>query len=128
MPRLRRWVLLGCFVIGLAGALAVLRLDARVRAYLAGPPLGGTRLYAASSVLRIGEPVPGGSLVRKLTRLGYRQAPAQGRELAPGEFRVEGATLEFAERPSPVPWAETPRRVRVTARASRIEGIEDVQA
>ena len=87
----------------------MLRLDARVRAYLAGPPLGGTRLYAASSVLRVGDVVPGGSLVRKLARLGYRQAPAQGRDLAAGEFRVEGARVDFAERASPVPWAEPPR-------------------
>src|SRR5262249_8312576 len=127
MVRVRRWLLLGCFLAGFGVALVVLRLDANVRAYLAGPPLGGARLYSAPSVLRVGEPVPGGSLVRKLTRLGYRQAPAQGGELAPGEFRVEGARTEFAQRPSPIPWAEPERRVRATVRAGRVTALDDLE-
>src|SRR5438045_3763669 len=36
-----------------------MRLDARVRAYLAGPPLGGGRMYAAPTPLAVGEAVPG---------------------------------------------------------------------
>ena len=45
----------------LAGVLGVIAAlvwcDVRVRAYLAGPPLGGTRIYAAPTVLRVGDPV-----------------------------------------------------------------------
>jgi len=85
MRRVRRWFLLACFVAGFAIALLVLGLDHRVRAYLAGPPLGGARIYAAPAVLRIGAAVPGGSLARKLARLGYRPVAAADAPLAPGE-------------------------------------------
>ncbi|HJQ84856.1 MAG TPA: hypothetical protein VKA21_12315, partial [Candidatus Binatia bacterium] len=97
MRRLRRWLMLGCFLAGLGVVLVVARLDARVRGYLAGPPLGGARIYAAPTVLRVGEPVPGGSVPRKLARLGYRE----GGGVAPGEFVVAGTTTELAQRPSP---------------------------
>jgi penicillin-binding protein 1B len=125
MRRVRWWVLLGCFVTGLGVALAVLWLDARVRAYLAGPPLGGARIYAAPTVLRLGEPVPGGSLARKLARLGYRSAPAAAREPAAGEFRMDGATVEIAQRASAAPWGEVPRHVRVTVRLGRVVELRD---
>src|SRR5438093_7996213 len=101
---LRRWLLAACFLAGLGAALVVMRLDARVRAYLAGPPLGGARIYAAPTTLRTGAPVGGGSLVRKLTRLGYRQVSGD-REPSPGEFATSGVATEVAQRPSPVPWA-----------------------
>src|SRR5438093_146403 len=70
--RLRRWLVVACLVVGLGAALVVMRLDARVQAYLAGPPLGGARMYAAPTPLAVGEAVPGGSLARKPERLGYR--------------------------------------------------------
>src|SRR6266849_3525373 len=124
--RLRRWLLGLCFLAGLGAALVVMRLDARVRAYLAGPPLGGTRIYAAPTPLAVGEAVPGGSLVRKLARLGYRPVAAATRTLAPGEYRVLGATVEYAERPSPASWATAPRHVRVALDGGRVIAIEDV--
>src|SRR5882724_9508833 len=126
MRTLRAWLMLGCFAVGLGVAVLGMRLDARVRAYLAGPPLGGSRLYAAPSMLRVGAPVPGGSLPRKLTRLGYRSSSDPNVPLAPGEFRAQGPTIELAQRPSPVPWAERPRRVRVVLRASRVAELRDV--
>src|SRR5438128_2423199 len=121
MRTLRAWLMLGCFAVGLGVAVLGMRLDARVRAYLAGP-----RLYAAPSMLRVGAPVPGGSLPRKLTRLGYRASADPSAPLAPGEFRAGGTTIELAQRPSPVPWAERPRRVRVVLRASRVAELRDV--
>jgi penicillin-binding protein 1B len=128
MRRVRRWLLVGCFAAGLAIALAVLHLDARVRAYLSGPPLGGARIYAAPTVLRVGEPIPGGSLVRKLARLGYRPVEGGPGEWAPGDFRIDGAGVELVQRPSPVPWAEAPRRVRVTFRSGRVAELRDPAA
>ncbi len=124
---LRRWLLGLCFLAGLGAALVVMRLDARVRAYLAGPPLGGTRIYAAPTPLAVGEAVPGGSLVRKLARLGYRPVAAATRTLAPGEYRVLGATVEYAERPSPASWATAPRHVRIALDGGRVIGIDDVE-
>ena len=128
MVRLRRFLLVGCLVVGLGAALVVMRLDARVRTYLAGPPLGGTRMYAAPTRLALGEAVPGGSLARKLERLGYRPVADPTRVLAPGEYRAAGATMELAERPSPVPWAEPPRHVRLGLDAERVTAIEDLAA
>src|SRR5437773_2083411 len=120
MRSVRARLMLGCFVVGLGLAILGMQLDARVRAYLAGPPLGGSRLYAAPSMLRVDAPAPGGSLPRKLTRLGYRQATDPRAVLAPGEFRAEAATIELAQRPSPIPWAERPHRARVVVRGSRV--------
>jgi len=125
--RLRRGLLVGCFVVGLGAALVVMRLDARVRAYLAGPPLGGARMYAAPTPLAVGEAVPGGSLARKLDRLGYRVVADPTHALAPGEYRAAGATIELAERPSPAPWAAAPRRVRVGLEGGRVAAIEDLE-
>src|SRR5437870_1976030 len=104
-----------------------MRLDARVRAYLAGPPLGGARMYAAPTPLAVGEGVPGGSLARKLDRLGYRPVGDPAHALAPGEYRAAGTTIELAERPSPAPWAAAPRRVRVGLEAGRVAAIEDLE-
>src|SRR5213593_2005644 len=104
-----------------------MRLDARVRAYLAGPPLGGARMYAAPTPLAVGEAVPGGSLARKLDRLGYRVVADPTHALAPGEYRAAGATIELAERPSPAPWAAAPRRVRVGLEGGRVAAIEDLE-
>src|SRR5690242_9250164 len=126
MRRARRVLLLGCFVVGLVVALVALRLDARVRAYLTGPPLGGARIYAAPTVLRVGEPMPGGSLARKLERLGYRGVT--GADLVPGEFRIDSGAVELAQRPSPAPWGERPRRARVTFRAGHVAELRDLDA
>src|SRR6266850_5001170 len=103
-----------------------MRLDARVRAYLAGPPLGGVRIYAAPSELRVGEPVPGGPLVRKLGRLGYRAVNEPGTPLAPGEYRTGKAVVEFVERPSPAPAADPPRHARIMLSAGRVASIDDL--
>src|SRR5438093_746197 len=104
-----------------------MRLDARVRAYLAGPPLGGARMYAAPTPLAVGEGVPGGSLARKLDRLGYRPVGDPAHALAPGEYRAAGTTVGFAGRPSPVAWAAAPRRVRVGLDGARVTEIEDLE-
>jgi penicillin-binding protein 1B len=119
MRRLRRWLLAAVFVAGMAAALAVLALDRRVQTYLAGPPLGGVRIYAAPVVLRAGAPLPGGSLERKLARLGY-VARRDGGALAPGEYRAAGAVVDVAQRPSPAPWSPPPRAARVLTRAGRV--------
>ena len=113
-------------VLGLVGlGIWVWRLDQRVQTYLAGPALGGVRVYAAPSVLQPGGRVPGGSLVRMLGRLGYRAG--DGEHLAVGEYRVAGKVVDLVQRPSPVPWGVEPRRVRVTLGSGRIAEIEDVQ-
>src|SRR6266478_4799355 len=87
-----------------------MRLDARVRAYLAGPPLGGARMYAAPTPLALGEAVPGGSLARKLDRLGYRPVADPTHALVPGEYRAAGATIE-----------------RAGLEAGRVAAIEDME-
>ena len=122
------WPWLGALAAGLGLAALVTVLDGRVRAYLAGPPLGGARIYAAPSTLSVGELVPGGSLARKLSRLGYRRSSDMHAALAPGEFRAQGQTVEIAQRPSPAPAAEQPRRVRVTLRGSRVLELRDSDA
>jgi penicillin-binding protein 1B len=124
----RRWLLLSGFIAGLGLVALVTVLDARVRAYLAGPPLGGARIYAAPRRLRVGQPLSGSSLVRTLSRLGYRRSSDVHTALAPGEFRAEGQTVEIAQRPSPAPGAERPRRVRVTLRGSRVLELGDSEA
>ena len=114
-------------LLALAGlAAGVIALDARVRAYIAGPALGGARVYAAPVVLRAGEPVAGGSLVRLLTRTGYQ--PATKEQLEPGEYRVGRAEVEFGPLPSPAPWAQAPRHVRVVLGKARIDAIRDLGA
>src|SRR5438046_5125241 len=105
-----------------------MRLDARVRAALAGRRLGGVRMYAAPRPLAVGEGVPGGSLARKLDRLGYRPVTDPTHALGPGEYRAAGTTLELAERPSPVPGAAAPRRVRVGLDGARVTAMEDLEA
>ena len=60
MKRLRRWFVVAVLLAGLGAALGIAALDTRVRAYLAGPPLGGARVYAAPGVLRGSGAVPGG--------------------------------------------------------------------
>src|SRR5438128_6484465 len=104
-----------------------MRLDARVRAYLAGPPLGGARMYAAPTPLAVGEAVPGGSLARKLDRLGYRVVADPTHALAPGEYRAAGPTIELPDGPPPGPGGAAPGRVRVGLEAGRVAAIEDVE-
>ena len=124
MGRLRRWLALAMAVAMLGAALAVVSLDGRVRAYLAGPPLGGARIYGAPTVLRRGSAAPEGALVRTLMRLGYLATTSD--TPAPGEFRTGGGVLAVAQRPSPVPWAEAPRRVRITVARGRVTDLRDV--
>jgi penicillin-binding protein 1B len=124
----RCWLLLAGFITGFGLAALVMMLDARVRAYLAGPPLGGARIFATPRTLRVGHPLPGGSLDRTLSRLGYRRSSDPDTALAPGEFRSDGQTIEIAQRPSPAPWAEPPRRVRVRLRGTRVAEITDIDA
>jgi penicillin-binding protein 1B len=124
MARLRRWTGVGLFVAGLVGSLGVLWLDGRVRAYLAGPPLGTTRIFSSPTVLRPGGAVPGGALPRKLARLGYHAAT--GGVPAPGEYRVQGAVVEVTQRPSPAPWAPAPRRAQVVVRNGIVAELTEV--
>src|SRR5436305_8470844 len=86
MRTVRRVLAIIAVPIVVIAAVALVRLDGRVRAYLAGPALGAVRIYAAPTMLRRDVPVPGGSLARKLARLGYRQA--EGGTLAPGTYRM----------------------------------------
>src|SRR5437867_8122859 len=96
MPRLRRVLVLVAVALAAIGGIALARLDRQVRAYLAGPALGAVRIYAAPTVLRRDAPVPGGSLARKLARLGYRQA--EGGTLAPGTYRMAGGRRGVPDR------------------------------
>src|SRR5436190_2550631 len=95
MRTVRRVLAIVAVPIVVIAAVALVRLDGRVRAYLAGPALGAVRIYAAPTMLRRDAPVPGGSLARKLARLGYRQA--EGGTLAPGTYRMAGGAV----RPTP---------------------------
>src|SRR2546423_15382223 len=98
MRTVRRVLVIIAVPIVVVAAVALVRLDGRVRAYLAGPALGAVRIYAAPTMLRRDAPVPGGSLARKLARLGYRQA--EGGTLAPGTYRM-AAPRRRRHTPSP---------------------------
>src|SRR5438034_8973949 len=110
MRTVRRVLAIVAVPIVVIAAVALVRLDGRVRAYLAGPALGAVRIYAAPTMLRRDAPVPGGSLARKLARLGYRQA--EGGTLAPGTYRMAGGAAELPTRFSPAPWGAGPRAGR----------------
>src|SRR5437867_9528384 len=101
MPSLRRVLVLVAVAVAAIGGIALARLDRQVRAYLAGPALGAVRIYAAPTVLRRDAPVPGGSLARKLARLGYRQA--EGGALVAGTYRAAGGAGGSGARPAPAP-------------------------
>jgi penicillin-binding protein 1B len=124
MARLRRWFVVAMLLAAAGLAAGVMALDARVRAYIAGPALGGARVYAAPVVLRPGEPVAGGSLTRLLNKTGFQ--PAREAQLSMGEYRVGRAEVEFVQRTSPAPWAQPPRHVRVALGKSRVDAIRDV--
>src|SRR5437867_13229407 len=96
MRTVRRVLAIVAVPIVVIAAVALVRLDGRVRAYLAGPALGAVRIYAAPTMLRRDAPVPGGSLARKLARLGYRQA--EGGTLAPGTYRMAGGRRGVPDR------------------------------
>src|SRR5881392_3401753 len=98
MRTVRRVLAIVAVPIVVIAAVALVRLDGWVRAYLAGPALGAVRIYAAPTMLRRGAPVPGGSLARKLARLGYRQA--EGGALVAGTYRAAGGGVDIAPRPS----------------------------
>src|SRR5437870_13231821 len=121
MPRLRRVLVLVAVALAAIGGTALARLDRQVRAYLAGPALGAVRIYAAPTVLRRDAPVPGGSLGRKLARLGYRQA--EGDALVAGTYRAAGGAVEIAPRPSPAPSAPPPRPAPVAVQGPRLPAI-----
>jgi penicillin-binding protein 1B len=120
----------------LVGGGVVWWLDRRVQAYLAGPVLGSARVYAAPTTLTPGRPVPGGSLARKLARLGYREVTdGATRPLAAGQYRVRGDALDVAIRPSPAPWGASGRRVLVRMKKDVVtelrglgnEALDDVE-
>ena len=121
MGRVVRWLALGLLAACMVLAVVAVRWDGRVQAYLAGPPLGTTRIYAAPTELRAGATVPGGSLVRTLARLGYRPVDATGTEgdLAPGTYRATTSTVDVMPRPSPVPGVASAGAVRVVLRGGR---------
>src|SRR5437879_11456552 len=119
MRTVRRVLVIIAVPIVVVAAVVLVQLDRRVRAYLAGPALGAVRIYAAPTMLRRDVPVPGGSLARKLARLGYRQA--EGGTLAPGTYRMAGggggpttpsspAPRGAAARPAPLAAPGGPRR------------------
>src|SRR5262250_2888540 len=124
----RRWLFLGGCAAGLGLAVFVMVLDGRVRTYLAGPPIGGIRIYAPPRTLQPGPALPGGSLTRILSRLGYRPSADASAPLAPGEFRVEGNVVEFAQHPSPAPWTGPLHHVRVTLQKSQVREVRDIEA
>src|SRR5438094_8928909 len=121
MPRLRRVLVLVAVALAAIGGIALARLDRQVRAYLAGPALGAVRIYAAPTVLRRDAPVPGGSLARKLARLGYRQAA--GDALVARTYRAAGGAVAIAPRPSPAPWAPAPRPARGAVPGRPVAGL-----
>src|SRR5207249_9450191 len=121
MPSLRRVLVVVAVAVAAIGGIALARLDRQVRAYLAGPALGAVRIYAAPTVLRRDTPVPGGSLARKLARLGYRQA--EGDALAPGTYRTAGGAVAIATRPSPAPWGAASRAARIAVQGHRVTDI-----
>src|SRR2546426_5745617 len=108
MRTVRRVLAIVAVPIVVIAAVALVRLDGRVRAYLAGPALGAVRIYAAPTMLRRDAPVPGGSLARKLARLGYRQA--EGGTLAPGTYRMAGGAPRLTTASPPAPRVPAPRR------------------
>src|SRR5437879_11683474 len=101
MRTVRRVLVIIAVPIVVVAAVVLVQLDRRVRAYLAGPALGAVRIYAAPTMLRRDVPVPGGSLARKLARLGYRQA--EGGTLAPGTYRTAGGAAALPPRSPPPP-------------------------
>jgi len=117
MRTVRRVLAIVAVPIVVIAAVALVRLDGRVRAYLAGPALGAVRIYAAPTMLRRDAPVPGGSLARKLARLGYRQA--EGGTLAPGTYRMAGGAVELTTRSSPAP----SRAARIAVQGRRVSDI-----
>ena len=129
MGRLRRAlvraVLTLVVLVLVAAGVAITWLDGRIRAYLAGPPLGATRIYAAPLVLTTGARVPGGSLVRKLGRLGYRSVGGTS-PLREDEFRQRGDTVEVVAAPSPAPWATGPRRARVVMQDGVVTDLREL--
>src|SRR5438093_12122870 len=121
MRPVRRVLAIVAVPIVAIAAVALVRLDGRVRAYLAGPALGAVRIYAAPTMLRRDAPVPGGSLARKLARLGYRQA--EGGTLAPGTYRMAGGAVELTTRSSPAPWGAASRAARIAVQGRRVSDI-----
>src|SRR5439155_16236773 len=117
MRTVRRVLAIVAVPIVVIAAVALVRLDGRVRAYLAGPALGAVRIYAAPTMLRRDAPVPGGSLARKLARLGYRQA--EGGTLAPGTYRMAGGAGGVSPRSSPAPWGAAARAARLARPGGR---------
>src|SRR5437016_1020045 len=120
MRTVRRVAIVAVPIVVIA-AVALVRLDGRVREYLAGPALGAVRIYAAPTMLRRDAPVPGGSLARKLARLGYRQA--EGGTLAPGTYRMAGGAVELTTRSSPAPWGAASRAARIAVQGRRVSDI-----
>src|SRR5437899_1759340 len=121
MRTVRRVLVIIAVPIVVVAAVVLVQLDRRVRAYLAGPALGAVRIYAAPTMLRRDVPVPGGSLARKLARLGYRQA--EGGTLAPGTYRMAGGAVELTTRSSPAPWGAESHAARIAVQGRRVSDI-----
>src|SRR5438309_5271354 len=121
MRTVRRVLVIIAVPIVVVAAVVLVQLDRRVRAYLAGPALGAVRIYAAPTMLRRDVPVPGGSLARKLARLGYRQA--EGGTLAPGTYRMAAGAVELTTRSSPAPWGAASRAARIAVQGRRVSDI-----
>ena len=95
-PSARRVLAVVGVVAGLAGAVVLVRLDARVRAYLRGPAVGGIRIYAAPATLRAGTPGAVASLRQRLLRVGYVEVATAPQ--ADGEFQVGAHGIDLRPR------------------------------
>jgi 1A family penicillin-binding protein len=100
------------------------RLDARVQRYLAGPPIGTTRIMAAPKVLPTGAPVGRERLLTVLGRLGY--VVTQGGSPAAGEVTPTADGLDLRQRPSTVPWPSPRYHARITIADGQVRRIVDV--
>jgi penicillin-binding protein 1B len=125
-PRWRRRLLLAglaCgLVVGIAGALFVTRIDARVRTYLDGPAIGTTRIFAAPKTLTAGTPVAPERLIAVLARLGYAERRGDG-ELVAGTFRRSAAGIDLWQYDVPVPWPRSARRARIAIGDGRVTSL-----
>jgi penicillin-binding protein 1B len=121
-PPWRRRLFVSGLLIGLilsvVAAVVVVRIDARVRTYLAGPAIGTTRIFAAPKTLTPGTPVAPERLLAVLARLGYVERPSG--ELVPGTFRRDGRGIDLWQYDVPVPWPRTARRARIAIADARV--------
>jgi len=94
-----------------------------VQRYLAGPPIGTTRILAAPKVLPSGAPVDRERLLAVLGRLGY--AVVTDAAPAPGEVVPTTDGIEINQRPAMTPWPSSRHRARIRLVDDRVTEIVD---